>query len=309
MSHPERRASRPGDAPPPVSVVLATLSGWSAIRTAVGALARQADEVRGEVIVADGSGGASPARDLPPRVTWLTLDGAGIFDLRLAALRRALGDVVIVTEDHCLAPANWCRHILDLHERHPDADIVQGRVDNASRTTRIDWASYLVNQSAHVPPIDPAGATRQVGIVGVSLKRRALDTLLRAHPQMPPELVPTPELRSHDFRVHVDETLRLDHVQSETWLGHAALHFHTARAIAGVRRRHMKARDWIRVVAAPVLAPWRASRVVARGLRRNLPRRTVLGAAPGVVWLYVSKGIGECVGYLAGPGDSARRLH
>jgi hypothetical protein len=299
----------PRDVPPPVSVVLATLSGWAEIRTAVDELARHADQVKGEVIVADGSGGPSPGRDLPPRVAWLTLDDAGIFDLRLAALRRALGDIVIVTEDHCLAPADWCRRILDLHARHPDADIVQGRVDNASRATRIDWASYLVNQSPHVPPIDPAAATRQVGIVGVSLKRRALDTLLEAHPRIPPELVPTAELRSHGLRVHIEETLGLDHVQSETWLGHAALHFHNARAVAGLRRSRMSARDWIRLVAAPVLAPWRAGRVVARSLGRNLPRRTVLGAAPGVVWLYVSKGIGECVGYVAGPGDSARRLH
>jgi hypothetical protein len=290
-------------------VLLATLAGWPSVRPVVDALARQAGQVQGEVVVADGSGHPSPGHELPPHVAWLTLPGAGIFDLRLAALRRALGDIVVLTEDHCLVSSNWCRRMLDLHARHPDADIIQGRVDNASRTTHIDWAAFLVTQSPHVPPIDLPAAIRQLGIVGVSVKRRAIDTLRAAHPHMPLELVPTADLGSHGLRVHVEEALSVEHVQSETWLGHAALHFHNARAVAGIRRGDMKARDWVRLIAAPMLVPWRAGRVVARSVRKNLPRGTVLGAAPGVVWLYASKGIGECIGYLAGPGDSARRLH
>lgn len=294
---------------PSVSVVLATLAGWPEVEPVVRTLAGQADEVGGEVVVADGSAATLPPGAVPPpRVSWMSLPGAGIFDLRRAALQRARGDVVVVTEDHCLAPPGWCARIVDLHARYPDADIIQGRVENASRERVIDWAAFLVNQSAHVPPIDWSEATRQIGIVGVSITRPTVEALLAAYPADPPDLIPTPALRAAGLRVRIDESLGVEHRQSDTWLGHAGLHFHNARAIAGRRRSAMTGRDWVRLVAAPMLVPYRASRVVARCLRKDLPRGVALRAAPGVVWLYAWKSAGEWTGYLTGPGDSARRL-
>ncbi len=71
----------------------------------------------------------------------------------------------------------------------------------------------------------------------------------------------------------------------------------------------MTRRDWTRLLAAPALIAYRPLRVLTRCLRKDLPLTIVLGAAPGVVWLYAWKGVGECLGYLTGPGDSARRLH
>jgi len=300
-------ARRP-EATPSCSVVFATLDGWPQVAPLVHDLATQVQAAGGELIVADGSSRRAPDT-LPRQTTWLTQSGAGTFTLRLAGLRRAVGDVVIVTEDHCIAPDGWCERILELFRRYPDADIVQGRVDNGSCERLIDWAGFLVNQSQHLPPVDPEEATRQIGIVGVAVRRPSLLRLLDRYPDVTPELLPTSVLRASGLRVVVEESLGVTHFQSETWLGHAVLHFHNAKAIAGMRRSRMTPRDWARLVFAPALVPYRAGKVVSRSLRKQLPTRVVLGAAPGVLWLYASKSAGECLGYLVGSGQSERRLH
>jgi hypothetical protein len=188
-------------------------------------------------------------------------------------------------------------------------DVIQGRIDNDSRKRSIDWAAFIVNQTPLVPPIDPAQASRQLTIVGAALKRRTLDRLLMSHPDIPPELISTADLREAGVTVHVDQSLLVRHTQSESWYGHAALHFHNARAVSGRRRSAMTARDWFRLLAAPALFVYRSAVLLARAGRKDFPRWSAAGAAPGIIWLFFWKGAGEIIGYLTGPGDSARRLH
>ena len=103
----------------------------------------------------------------------------------------------------------------------------------------------------------------------------------------------------------VDADLQVTHVQTETWLGHGKLHFHNARAIVGGRRWRAGGHDWLRVLAAPLLLPYRTWRV----FRRSGARGGDAAIVPAVAWLYLCKGAGECAGFLAGSGHSASKLH
>jgi hypothetical protein len=295
---------------PALTVAFGTMDGWPAIRPVVLDVAAQVGDVGGELVVADGSGKPAPKdSDLPRGVRWSSIDNAGIFDLRLAALREARGEVIGISEDHCLLPAGWCRRLVDLHRAHDDVDLVLSAVENASRDRSIDWAGFIVNQWPYVPPIDIRDTARQLGIVGVSIKRRALRTLLDACDDGPPDLLPTLTLAAAGLRAYAEPSLVVGHVQSESWLGHAALHFHNARAIAGLRRTRMTRRDWTRLLAAPLLVPYRARTAIAGALRKEIPRRVIAAAVPGIFWLALAKGAGDIAGYLTGPGDSARKMH
>lgn len=290
------------------SVVLGTRSDWDEIRPLVADLLRQVASIGGEVVVADGLGRPAPS-DVPcqGRLVWIPSTGLGAFDLRTAAIHAARGDIVVLTEDHCIPDPDWAARLVALHARHADIDIIKGSVRNGTRDRLIDRAAFTLVQWRNVPPIDLAEASRLVGIGGVAFKRRALDAVTRAFPAIAPEMLSPGEMRRMKLRVLADASLSVTHLQQETWLGHGRLHFHNARAVTGTRRRHAGARDWGRVLGAPVLLPWR----VFHTIRQSAGRRDDAAVAmiPPLAWLYLCKGAGECLGMLLGPGDSGARLH
>ena len=292
---------------PSCSVVLATLSPWAGIRPLIEELLRQVDAAGGEVVIADGLVQPRPqGLAFPDRLRWLSRPGLGVFDLRLAALHEARGAIIIVTEDHCYVRPDWCQTVLELHGRHPDADVIKGRVDNGSQARLIDRAAFTMLQWRNVPPIDSGEASRAFGINGVAFKRRALDALWRMFPDRSPELLSPNEIRRANLMLLADAGLQVTHVQSETWWAHGKLHFHNARAIVGARRGRASERDWLRVLAAPLLVPFRTWNVIRRSVAHAA---SSVALVPAVAWLYSWKGAGECAGLLAGPGDSARKLH
>ncbi len=293
---------------PSCSVILATLSPWAEIRPLIEDLLRQADGAGGEVVVADGIGQARPeGLAFPNSLRWISAPGLGVFALRLAALHAARGGIVIVTEDHCYVKPDWCKTIIELHGRHPDADVIKGRVDNGSQAHMIDRAAFAMLQCRNTPPIDPREAARAFGINGVAFKRRALDAVWRIFPDRSPELLSPDEIRRANLTLLVDSALQVTHVQSETWWGHGKLHFHNARAIVGGRRRRASERDWLRVLAAPLLVPYRTWKVIRRSVQRH--GNGAIAVVPAVAWLYTCKAAGECAGLVVGSGHSARKLH
>jgi hypothetical protein len=293
---------------PSCSIILATLSPWDDIRPLVQELLRQAHGVRGEVIVADGIG-QFPTGNLEhrERLQWCPGSGLGVFDLRLSAVRRARGEIVIVTEDHCHVQPGWCEAIVDLHRRHPEVDVIKGTVRNGSTSTVIDRAGFAMLQWRNVPPVDQVEAARTLGINGSAFKRRSIDALLAAFPELPPELLTPAEIRRAGLRLLVDDTLTVTHVQSETWWRHGLLHYHNARAIGGQLRARAKRHNWMRLSMAPFLVPYRTGRALWQA--RKMDGRDTLLLAPAVTWLYLCKSAGELVGHVAGAGNSARRLH
>jgi hypothetical protein len=108
-------------------------------------------------------------------------------------------------------------------------------------------------------------------------------------------------------RLAVDDRVRVEHVQSCGWLEMAALQYDNARAISGIRGLQSP-RDWLRLLGAPWLA-WARTLRVASVCRAKRLGGAVVACLPIVLVLFYAKAAGEVAGYLAGPGDSARRLH
>ena len=289
---------------PPLSVTIATLRGWPVIRPCLEALVAQAGRVGVEVVVADGSD--QPMPSLPGHtVIWRRCGGADVLQLRLAAVRAARAPLVAVTEDHCLAAPSFCDAVLAAAARHPSAIVFKGRVENGSRERLVDWASFFMNQLPHLPPF--IVVFRPVAGVSASVYRReALDALWSAAGDISPDVARDAPWHG-DGRVVCDPDIAVTHVQSEGWIGTAALQYHNARIVsARVSRR--SGRDWLRFLGAPALVWARTARTTWHCLKTSAPQRLVLGSVPAFVFLLHAKALGEVAGYVLGPGQSGFKL-
>ena len=87
-----------------------------------------------------------------------------------------------------------------------------------------------------------------------------------------------------------------------------ALQFHNARASVGHPARAAQGRDALRLLAVPMM-PWlRPCRWAWVARTRDLPTGLLFRTLPWALLLFHAKGAGELAAYLAGPGDSARKV-
>jgi hypothetical protein len=295
---------------PSLSVVVATVQGWPEARPTVEALRREVEALEGEVVVVDGGPEPPPSADqLGPAVRWLRRPGESVFQLRRAGYREAAGEIVAVTEDHCLPLDGWANAILRAHAEHPEAIAVGGVVRNGTTIHAIDWAAYIVTQAPFAPPMPHGEVDRVVGAPAVSYKRGAIERLPDHRELGAIELFDTAGIRRDGETLVSDPRIGVLHHQSMGLSGTAAAEFHNGRSVAAFRRQRFGVADLLRVIAFPLLPIFRSSRSLRIAFQKEIPRPSLVSAAPFVVFLHYCQAAGEVMGYLAGPGDSPRRLH
>jgi glycosyltransferase involved in cell wall biosynthesis len=179
--------------PPPCSVVLCTHGRPLHLATALEALARL-DPAPLEVIVVDNAPGEDDCEELVAGrgFRYLREDRKGLDNARNAGVRAARGDVVAFTDDDCVPPPGWLRHLGEGFD-DPLVAAVTGpafpyRLDTPARVRMEHQASLTRGLRPRVLDwtlISPLHAG-QAG-VGANMAIRA--ALLRAVPEpFPPEL-------------------------------------------------------------------------------------------------------------------------
>jgi hypothetical protein len=292
----------------PLSIVIGSIQGWPATERCIRAAEVAAARVGGEVVVFDGSGNAPPPPgSLSDRTSWGQAPGESVFQLRMRGYRVSRGAIVAITEDHCIAPPDWGERILAAHAAHPEAAAIGGSVENGATERNADWASFLVVQVAVMSPIASGPATRLSGAVNVSYKRAALADIDDNDGMGAMDLLHQNALRARGEQLLADDSIRVAHDQSLDFRDHLVSHFNAGRTMSGFRRQQMRATDWIRF-AGSFLVPWaRFARVVVIGVRRGYGRQ-VASTSPAMLCLLFAQAVGQFLGYLRGPGDSAARL-
>jgi hypothetical protein len=290
----------------PVSVCVPTRLGWPRMRLSIDAVLPQVRAEGGQLVVADASGLAAPEWSDAEDVTWISMPGAPGYALRQAAYHAVSAPLTAIIEDHVAPAPGWLRLIQEEHAAHPDAAVIYGVVDNGSREHAVDWALFGVGYLAWAPPTPAVKGSP--GHANLSFKTR----IFEQHPPEGDEVLEfryVDALRSAGIPVRTSDRLRVTHFQSSGLRHTASLFFHNGRAIAGLRRQRMGVRDWIRTLMPLAIAGFRTARTLA--LARTKPqmepmiRRVILHIA----LLHTLHAVGESVGYLAGPGDSATKLH
>lgn len=284
----------------PLSVILATTDAppWPDLVNCLEVLAPQVAAVGGEIIIGDGHGAA--AEENRPAgssvVSWIRIPGASVFELRAHAAERARGEVIALTEDHCLVGPDWCQQILDAFSNHPHAMGVTGPVLNGSSDHRIDRANFLHTFASYTPPVSKTQYSRCPPPANVAFRRSALGP--GPIPAGHLELELSPQLFRQGL-FHVHDGITVTHVQSHGFWFTLRAHFDNGRSTTGLHPVSLTRRQ----------LPWNLFRGSLRAMSPEAREtRVVRDSLPLMFLLSCCHAAGELAGIIAGPGRSPARL-
>jgi GT2 family glycosyltransferase len=145
-----------------LSVVVPSVNGLEDLVGCLEALDAQAEDVEMEVLVVDRVGASvqqAVARDFPRARIISVARGTSIPRMRALAFDAATADAVAVIEDHVIVPRGWARALLDAQGE--TGAVVGGSIDNAARSSIIDWAAFFCEYSHCLAPL-PRGPASSV---------------------------------------------------------------------------------------------------------------------------------------------------
>lgn len=298
---------------PRLSVVIGVHNAAAVIAECLEALERQQGRDDAEIIVADSSTDDTPgivARQFPG-VRLLHSDAPlALAQLRGRGIAAAHGEIIAVIDPYSIVDEGWMRETLKAHETHAHV-VIGGSVDlhESCRRSVGAWALYLNEYGMFMPPV-PYGETWILPGSNIAYKRTALfDAADRPRfaefwktfanwdlesAGQPLLLVPGMGVRLRKPIPFLDFLrTRIDH----------------GRCFGGMRVRSRPVGERLIRAASCVLVPlvlqYRWSRAYLRKRRRL---GVFVVTLPLQLLLFGTWAIGECVGYLFGPGPACRRL-
>jgi glycosyltransferase involved in cell wall biosynthesis len=294
--------------PPDLSVIIPAVNGTDDIAGCLDAL-RRSEGVTLEVIVADRMGEAQRwtiERDYPSVRLIRVPPGTTIPAMREVAIRAATAPAIAVIEDHVIVPPDWARRMLDaLAEGH---DVVGGAVENAATGSLIDWAAFLCEYSAVLPPL-PAGPSTWLpgnNVIYRTEVLRRFGAVLAEHKW---------ENRLHDaMRAEgVELIMRPDivvgHKMHYTFGLYMSQRYLYSRSYAGARVAGWPLAARLKMGAmAFALPPLVLMRTVTRIRAKRYHVDKLIRSLPLQVAFAVSWGMGEIAGYWFGPGNALSRV-
>jgi glycosyltransferase involved in cell wall biosynthesis len=231
-------------------------------------------------------------------------------ELRARALEYARSEYIVVTEDHCVPPKRWLASIGEAFEVAPKGTVaVGGPVENGVADSALDWATFLCEYSAFVPPV-PNGPAPSLPGMNIAYRRLALIELGR-------EILTSgfwettvhPLFTRKNLLLYQSNSIKIFHKKKFSLRLFVRQRFLYSRYYAGLRLSRLTpmARLLMSVltIGLPVLLLLRIGRNLIPKKRlipqfaRALPYLTVFV----VIWA-----CGELVGYIMGPGNALSRI-
>ncbi len=297
------------DTTPKLSLVIASISGAESLRDCLASFTQQTNSEQLEIVVAESSPNGEAARVCAPfrNVRHLHLDERKtIPELRAIGLLNARGEVLAMTEDHCLADAHWVENLLRAHDS-PHL-VIGGAVENAATERLIDWAVYFCEYGRYMPPIR-AGATDDLPGPNVSYKRAALECFRDLLAPATWEPFWHWRLMSEGVELINDPNVVVYHRKHFTLRGFLSERYHYARSFAGRRMVGASlAQRLLFIGGAPLLPPLLLARIALRVWRKGRKRRELLMSLPYIMVFTLSWSWGELIGYAFGAGASLEQI-
>jgi len=291
---------------PLLTVIVASALPRDAVPEDLASLLRQAQGRSVEIILA--CAGVEPSVAAPGTELHVVPPGpdATLPELLGAALARARGEIVAITDPSCALDDHWVTATLEAHRApHP---VIGGAVEPDGLRTMVDWGAYFSEYGAFMLPL-AEGPIDQVPGNNFSLKRSAL---ARGREFVAGEFWKAywcRRLQAEGVTLHAAPSVLVRYRRSFRVGPLLVRRFHHGRCFAGMRLAELgRGRRIVYCVGAlglPVV-------FCARLLRALLPKRRRLRelalALPVVVLAMGSWAAGECWGYLTGRGESCRHV-
>lgn len=284
---------------PEVTVAVIGICGAEHIERCLGALARQRQAPPFSIVVVSDPrlGALAELVAAHPHVRFVRhRDQRTPLDLASRAMREASGEIVLLTEDHCVPPADWVSRLASAVT--PGRGAVGGGVETDSRTDAVSWAFYYVDFFRY-QGVRHEGPAPSLTVCNAAYRRDQLEAIR-----------PVWEGSFHETVVH--EALRRRF--GALWLlGDAPVRMQrTVRFRDAVRERYSFGRLFgctrlddlaadrrlFYALLAPGLPALLLGRMVVRAARRRETARAFLRSSPVLVALVVAWSWGEWLGYL-----------
>lgn len=302
-----------GTRTPTISVLIGLVSTEDRARIleTLAALENAQDDHTCEVVLVDrrpeDSVTAEIRRTYPAVHLFRAEPSATLPEMRTLALDRSTGDIVAVTEDHCVPCPGWLGAIAAAME-DPAVLAVGGPVENGVHETAFDWATFLCEYSAFSPPA-PEGETELLPGMNVAYRRDALCALPRERLiEGFWETTVHGSLRRHGGRFESRNAMKMFHCKKFTKRLFFRQRFVYSRYFAALRfprsARAARAAATVGSLILPPLLFWRMIRAcIRKGLGSQMVRALPALAALTVVW-----SAGEMWGYMFGQGEALSEI-
>jgi GT2 family glycosyltransferase len=298
--------------PPKVSVVIASHNAATVIADCLASLQAQQGREVVEIIVADSSSDGTPdlVRERFPDIRLLRFpEPLAIPHLRGAGIAEARGEIIAILDPYCILTDGWLPELLKMHAERPEP-VIGGAVDldHASERTLVNWATYLSEYWAFVPPLE-AGAAAELTGNNIAYKRRALGEIDALRRTGFWKTFVNWRLRSEGHQLWTAPSVVVHLRKPIPFAAFFRSRYHHGRCFAAMRVAHApRLTRWLRALTVPVLpylALWRQTRSLWPKRRY---RAKFLMAVPLLFLFHSNWAWGELWGYLRGPGRSCSQM-
>jgi len=225
-------------------------------------------------------------------------------ELAARAVAAARGDLILLTEDHCVPDNAWVMSLTNTLQRNGSA--VGGAVDplDLGTMTAFDWAFYYVDFYRYQSPLT-AGIADSLSVCNVGYRRSDLEALdeswrtsfheTRIHtslakPGAPLWMEPRASVRA-GRRVHRGDALR------------ERYSFGRYYACRRIEPPHESGRIWF-ALGSPLLPLLLVGRMARASARDDRTARRFLRSLPDLAALVLAWSLGEALGYLTKRGPA-----
>ncbi|MBI1747149.1 MAG: glycosyltransferase [Acidobacteria bacterium] len=294
---------------PKLSIIIASVNGLGCLRECLEAIERQPERAQAEILVVDRCGGETAAgvRNHFPNVRLISVAGhMSIPKMRAMGWRESRGDILVFTEDHCMADQRWLAEILKAHADGHAA--VGGAVENGSVESIVDWSVFFCEYSQCMRPI-PAGIVADIPGNNASYNRRALMKCEDLLQEGVWEHFLHEALKANGIQLISVPAIVVYHKKSFGVLEFLQQRYHYGRSFAAMRVAHASlGRRLFYLLFSPALPALLLPRIAKRVLVKQRYLREFYLSLPLLFLYTISWAFGEFCGYLLGPGHSLEKV-
>ena len=226
---------------------------------------------------------------------------------RAEAVQKAAAPIVIFAEDHAFVESDyWAERLVS---GHSEAVVATGPVmRNANPQSAASWATFLIEYGAWAGRVK-AGPAATIPGHNSSYRR---DVLLSYGDRLPDllemEWVIQNDLRAKGYQLHLDPSVKVNHLNYALLWPSMRLHFTFGRVFADSRSQEWsKTQRVLFALAAPGIFLKRLAMIAFTCFTSNLTL-TFFRALPMLILFLMLSATGEAIGYLFGAGERELEL-
>ena len=290
-----------------LSVVIASVNGWSVLGRTLASLDELPERDRIEVVVVETVGGETLGRlrGYPHPIVIIDSPRRPIPRLRYKGVVRSTGRLVAILEDHAEVDRGWASSILKAHEGPWAA--VGGAVENG-RDGFTNWAVFFCEYAPYMAPV-PEGDHDDLPGNNIAYKRPYLLRHARLLDEGKWESWINGRLRADGAAIASTNAMVVRHIKPFGLAYFLNQRFHFARSYAGMRRVDQSSAIRLVYGAGSLLLPFLlTARVTRTVLKKGRHLGRFLLTWPLVVLFLTVGAVGEMMGYLFGAGASLDKV-